>query len=865
MKKKTLLFILFLLLGISCLHLQAQNAYFFPKAEKLNPAIPTPEQFLGYAIGTHHTRHDRVIAYMQELDRLSDRISSEIFGQTYEYRPQILLTITSPANHARLEDIRKAHLQRATQNVADNEPLVIHLGYNVHGNEPSSTEAAMLTVYYLAASESEETLNWLNNLVITLDPVINPDGRDRHTHWANMHKGTPMVADPLDREHNEVWPGGRTNHYWFDLNRDWFLGVHPETRNRMKMFHKWKPYVNTDHHEMGTNSSFYFDPGLPASNNPLVPKNLYENLHLRFAKYFEKGMNDIGSMYFTKEVFDKLYPGYGSSYVNFYGGIGFLFEQASSRGHIQETTTIPLTFAFTIRNQVAASLATIRGSIGERTELIKHRRDFYRISLENARKSPIKGYIFGDSKDENRTNAFVNMLLSHEIECYEVESNQIIEGKKFEKGKSYIVPTEQLNYIMVQSVFENVTKFADSIFYDASTWTLVHAFGLPHAELKTPLAKGKQVTETKVKVPAKVEKSNYAYLIDWTDYYAPKALYHLVNEGAIVQTSFKPFSTAINGKERNFGYGTLVIPVQQQKISADSLFTLLQKVSKAAMIDVFSVSTGYNLSGIDLGSNNVRTVKKPEALIIIGAGINAYEVGEVWHLLDQRIGMPITKLELANLGRVNLSKYTTIVMVGSGFGGGGYNSIDEGTKNRLKSWLASGGTLITFKGATEWAIKQGLTKEKLKEEKKDEKDKKDPKITRIDFDKAAPTEGAKGINGAIFEIDLDITHPIGFGYTNRKLPIYRNGVTMLEPSTNPYNTIGQYTANPRISGYISNDNLKKLANSAAILVSGEGAGRVILFSDNPNFRGTWYGTNKLFLNALFLGGLISTPNVEGGE
>lgn len=868
MKKTTLLFVLCLFLGILCLCMEeskAQNAYFFPKAEKLNPAIPTPEQFLGYAIGTHHTRHDRVIAYMQELDRLSDRISSEIFGQTYEYRPQILLTITSPANHARLEDIRKVHLQRATQNVGDNEPLVIHLGYNVHGNEPSSTEAAMLTAYYLAASESEETLNWLNNLVITLDPVINPDGRDRHTHWANMHKGTPMVADPLDREHNEVWPGGRTNHYWFDLNRDWFLGVHPETRNRMKMFHKWKPYVNTDHHEMGTNSSFYFDPGLPASNNPLVPKNLYENLHIRFAKYFEKGMNELSSMYFTKEVFDKLYPGYGSSYVNFYGGIGFLFEQASSRGHVQETTTIPLTFAFTIRNQVAASLATIRGSIGERVELIKHRRDFYRLALENARKSPIKGYIFGDNKDENRTNAFVNMLLSHEIECYEVESDQSIEGKKFEKGKSYIVPTEQLNYIMVQSIFEKTSNFADSIFYDASTWTLVHAFGLPYAELKTPFAKGKLITEVKVKTPANVEKSNYAYLIDWTDYYAPKALYHLVNEGAIVQTSFKPFSTTIDGKERNFGYGTLVIPVQQQKISADSLFALLKKVSKAAMIDVLSVNTGYNLSGIDLGSNNVRTVKKPEALIIVGAGINAYEVGEVWHLLDQRIGMPITKLELANLGRVNLSKYTTIVMVGSGFGGGGYNGIDEGTKNRLKSWLASGGTLITFKGATEWAIKQGLTKEKLKEEKKDEKDKKEPKIARIDFDKAAPTEGAKGINGAIFEIDLDITHPIGFGYTNRKVSVYRNGVTMLEPSTNPYNTIGQYTANPRISGYISKDNLKKLANSAAILVSGEGAGRIVLFADNPNFRGTWYGTNKLFLNALFLGSLISVPNVEGEE
>jgi Zinc carboxypeptidase len=870
MKKTALLFVIPLFFSTFCLHfgvVQAQNAYFFPQGEKFNPAIPTPEQFLGYAVGTHHTRYDRMIAYLQELDRLSDRITSEIVGQTYEYRPQILLTITAPANHARLEDIRKVHLQRATQNVGDNEPLVIHLGYNVHGNEPSGGEAALLTAYYLAASESEETLSWLNNMVITLDPTINPDGRDRHTHWANMHKGTPMVSDPADREHNEVWPGGRTNHYWFDLNRDWFLGVHPETRNRMRTFHKWRPYVHTDHHEMGTNSSFYFDPGLPASNNPLVPKNLYENLHIRFAKYFEKGMNDIGSMYFTKEAFDKLYPGYGSSYVNFYGGIGFLFEQASSRGHLQETTTIPITFAFTIRNQVRAALATVRGSMGERAELIKHRRDFYRTMLDNAKKSPIKGYIFGDSKDENRTNAFVNMLLSHEVECYELDNDQTVEGKKFEKGKAYIVPTEQLNYIMVQSVFENVTKFADSIFYDASTWTLVHAFAMPHAEVKTAFAKGKQISEPKAKAPANVEKSNYAYLIDWTDYYAPKALYHLVSQGAIVQTAFKPFSTTISGKERNYGYGTLIIPVQQQRISADSLFNLVQKVSKAAMVEVQTVGTGYNLSGMDLGSNNARTIRKPEALMIVGAGVNMYEAGEVWHLLDQRIGMPITKLEMSNLGRTNLNRYNVIVMVGAGgaFMGGGYNGIDENTKNRLRAWIASGGTLITWKGASEWAIRQGLTKEKLKEDKKDEKDKKETKITRIDFEKASPTEGAKGVNGAIFEIDLDITHPLGFGYTSRKLPVYRNGTTMLETSPNPYSTIGQYTVNPRISGYISNDNLKKLGNSAAILVSGEGAGRIILFSDNPNFRGTWYGTNKLFFNALFLGSLIGAPSAEGEE
>ncbi|HRI80435.1 MAG TPA: M14 family zinc carboxypeptidase, partial [Cyclobacteriaceae bacterium] len=300
----------------------AQADYFYPSAKALNKNIPTPEQFLGYPIGTHHTRHDKIVEYFKLLDQLSDRVVVEEIGKTIEQRIQVVAKITSPANHGRLEEIRKKNLEGASD-----IPLVIQLGYNVHGNEPSSSEAALLTAYYLTASEDEETMRWLNEMVILLDPVYNPDGRDRHTHWANMHKASPFVADPQDREHNEVWPGGRTNHYWFDLNRDWFLGVHPESRNRINFFHQWRPYLMTDHHEMGSTSTFYFDPGKYTSNNPVVPPFIYDVVHPKFAEYFSKGMNSIGSMYYTEESYDKLYPGYGSSYVNFYGGIGFLFEQ----------------------------------------------------------------------------------------------------------------------------------------------------------------------------------------------------------------------------------------------------------------------------------------------------------------------------------------------------------------------------------------------------------------------------------------------------------------------------------------------------------------------------------------------------------
>jgi len=833
----------------------AQASYFYPGGGKFNPAIPTPEQFLGYPLGSYHTRYDQTVAYYKELDRLSDRATFEVIGQTYERRPIVVLTITSPANQARIEDIRKAHLQRGSTNTGDGEPLVIQIGANVHGNEPSGGESTLLSAYYLVASEGEETLNWLNQMVVNINPVLNPDGRDRFNNWANMHKGTPYVADPLDREHTEVWPGGRMNHYWFDPNRDWFLTVHPEGEAWVKFFHKWRPYVVVDHHEMGTNSTFYFDPGKPTSNNPIVPEGLYNNIYPRFGRYFAESMNKIGSMYFTKEVFDKLYPGYGSSYANFFGGAGFLFEQASSRGHLQETTTIPLTLAFTIRNQFQAALATVRASLAEKAELIKLRRDFYRITGEQAKKSPIKAYVFGEANDANRTNALVNLCLTHEVEVYELDNNISQGGKKFDKGKAYLVPIEQPNYLMVRSFFEKAIDYSDSLFYDASAWSVIHSFNLPYTELRAPFAKGTRVAVPKVAAPAQVEQSTYAYVIDWADYSAAKAVYHLQNHGAIVQTAFKPFSLSLGGNARSYSYGTIVIPVQQQKIAPDSLFRLVKETSQAAGIPVQAVGSSLALSGIDLGSNAVRTLKKPEVLMLVGQGVSAYEAGEVWHLLDTRVGMPITKIEWTNLGRANLNRYTTLVMVS------GTYSLDKPIVDRIKAWVNAGGTLITFKTATEWAIKQGLTKEKLMAPDTA----KNKKPNRVDYDNAANVEGVKAVNGAIFEMDLDITHPLGFGFSDRKVSMFRNNLTLLKPSESPYNTVGQHPANPLIGGYISKDNLKRVANSAALIVSGEGQGRMVLFAFNPNFRGIWYGTNKLFFNAILFGNNITVPSFENNE
>jgi len=831
-----------LFLTLSFLLLQGQANYFYPNKGNFDSSIPTPEQFLGYAIGEQHTRHDRIVAYLKELDRLSDKVSFEIIGETFEHRAQVVAIFSSPENHKNLEQIRLQHLSNQL-NVTNNKvPLVIHLAYNVHGNEPSSSEAALLTAYYLTASQSDETKQWLNNMIITLDPVINPDGRDRHTHWANMHKGTPAVSDPNDREHNEIWPGGRFNHYWFDLNRDWFLATFPETRNRINFFHKWRPYVQTDHHEMGTNSTFYFDPGKESSNNPIVPDYLYNKIYPKFGEYFTKATNSIGSMYFTKEAFDKLYPGYGSSYINFYGGAGFLFEQGSSRGHVQETTTIPITFGFTIRNQFTASLATITAALAEKESLFEMRKQFYLTAKQQAANSVIKGYSFGDANDFNRTKAFIDLLLLHKIDVYKVPNST-----------NYFVPTAQDNYIMVRSIFENQITYKDSTFYDASTWSLIHAYGLPFSEVKSSMTLSEKINTPLVFNSTPIVKSSYAYLVSNSDYNIHQFIYALQNEGVFVQTATRTFSTNINGENMNFGYGSIIISVQQQKIDADKLYNIVSKASVAANIKVHTVATGFSNSGIDLGSNNVKTLKKPEAAMIIGNGVAASEAGEIWHLLDQRLHMPITKLDILNFSRVRLARYNTLVIVS-----GVYNLLDKNSVDKIKAWVQEGNTLITIKTGAEWAIKNGFTKFQLSVDSSMTKG-------RIDYDRATEIEGAKALGGSIFTIDLDTTHPIGYGFSKRKVSVYKNNSTLFQNSTSAYNTIAQYTNTPLVGGYLHPNSLKMIKNSPSILVGSEGSGRVILFADEPNFRGTWYGTNKLFLNALFLGSIMTTPGANYTE
>ncbi|MEO1051017.1 MAG: M14 family zinc carboxypeptidase [Bacteroidota bacterium] len=844
------------LLFVACLMpilAMAQNGYFFPAGTSFDSSVPSPRQFLGYDIGDFHTRHDRIVSYMETLAQNSNKVHIQQIGFTYERRPQVILTITAPENYARLEEVRTAHLDLCDPSKPEpslnDMPVIVHLGYSVHGNEPSTSEAAMLIAYYLTAAQGPEVEEFLKSAIIFIDPVLNPDGRDRHTSWVNSHRGEPLVADALDREHNEAWPSGRTNHYWFDLNRDWLPLVHVESKNRMAFYHNWLPNVVTDYHEMGTNSTYFFEPTEPyGSENPVVPRSNYEGLNNLFAKYYVEALDEMGSLYFTKEVFDNSYPGYGSTYPDIQGGLGMVFEQASSRGHLQNTTTKPLTFPFTIRNHLRTSLATVKASVENHEKLLKHQRDFFKSASNEGKRSAVKGYVFGDENDKNRTKAFLELMLRHRIKTYELNRELKLSGSTFKPGHAFVVPTDQPQYRMVRSMFEKVTSFHDSVFYDASSWTMSLAYGMPHAEIRSGLSLGKEMgfedMETKI---APVVEASYAYVFEWSDYNAPKALYHLIDKGVFAKAAFKPFTINTTKGSQNFGYGSIVIPVADQNISKDQLLGMMQETSSLTMVNVHSVNSGYSLQGIDLGSGNMRTIQKPKVCMLIGDGISSYEAGEVWFVLDHKLNMPVTKVDVTDFRRVDLNQFNTLVLVS-----GNYNFLSDGQVNSIKQWVRQGGTLVTQRTATQWAVRKGLTSESLKS-------KKETKAPRRNYADAREYIGAKAIGGSIYQTDLDITHPLGFGYKNRDLSVYRNHTVFLEPSKNPYSTVVKYTANPLQGGYIHADNLDIIKNSASLLVSGQGRGRVVLFADNPNFRGFWYGTNKLFYNALFFGSHISVP------
>ena len=808
--------------------------YYFSQQDisTLNKDIPSPESVIGHPVGKWHISHDKLVEYMRKLASTSERITIEERGKTFEDRPLILLTITSKKNHQNINQIQKNHIDQTNGILTPkiDTPLVVYQGFSIHGNEPSGSNSALLLAYYLAASNDDFVNKLLSNTIILLDPSFNPDGLQRFAYWANTNKNINLNPDSNDREYNEVWPGARTNHYWFDMNRDWLPVQLPESRARINTFHKWLPNILTDHHEMGTNSTFFFQPGVPSRTHPLTSK-LNQDITRKISKYHVKALDEIGSLYYSEERFDDFYYGKGSTFPDINGGIGILFEQASSRGHIQNSDNGILTFPFTIKNQLTAGLSTLDAALNMRNEILDYQYNFYKKSREEGRKQKKSAIIFGDEKDAAKTYHLAEILKRHKIKFHHIRNNFSKDKINYKKNYSFVVPKDQKNFKLINAMFEKRTTFQDSLFYDVSAWTFPLAFNLDYnMDISMDIA-GKEVTELNKPLGIVKSKSNYAYLMSWNEYYSPSVLNEILDNNIIAKVALKEFKL----NDKKYDYGTILIPVKNQNISSNSLFEMLNSLAVENNLIIDGVDTGL-ADGIDLGSTEFKTINKQKVAVLVGEGINSYDAGEIWHLFDVRYGITITKLDVKSISKADLSKYSSIIMPSS------YGLSDINTAKIIK-WTEQGGNLIAFKNSLNWISKNKLLDLKFKTKKIQTKN--------ISFAQKENHFGAQVIGGAIFEAKLDLSHPINFGYKNKNISLFRNTTIFMDQDNISYNNPIIYSENPLLSGYISKENLEIIKSTVPFKTGAYKKGQVTCFSDNTNFRAFWYGTNKLLMNAIY--------------
>ncbi len=847
---KKIILVTLTVLIYSALFSQSYKSFFLPENLELSKELPFPGEVQGHIFGKWHFSHYQLINYLHELSEKSEKVTMWKYGETHENRPLYLLAITSPENQKKLETLRSRHLHHVQNKLAQNpkeDPVFIWLGYSVHGNEASPGNASMITAYHLAAAKNKEVKRILNHSVILIDPCLNPDGFTRAASWSNMHIHHTTNKNPYDRQFREDWPGGRTNHYWFDLNRDWLPAQHPESQARLEMFHKWKPHIVTDHHEMGSNSTFFFQPGVPKRMNPRTPEKNFK-LTKEIASFHAKALDKTGTLYFSEESFDDFYYGKGSTYPDVNGSIGILFEQSRVMGQVIKNEHGELSFADAINNHYTVSLSTIRAAINMKTELFSYQQQFYSKANKLAEKDKVKGYIFGDEKDKAKVFHFLEMLEKHEIDIYGLKNDIRINGKKFKSGSSYLVPTRQDQYRLIKSIFEKRTSFEDSVFYDVSSWTMPLAFDIPFAPLtnsKLKTHKGSKLEE--IRMPEgniSGKASNIGYIANGNNYNVHAFLYQLKKKGLIAKVATKSFSTKINSKEFQFSNGSIFVPAKKQKIKPKPLHDYLEKLSTKYGIDLVGMPTSLTDKGIDLGSRYFVPVKKPEILLAAGAGISSRSAGEIWHLLDHRMDIPVLMVKPEHLSRINLFDFNTLILPN-----GRYNYNDETTK-KIEFWLEEGGVMIALENASQWLQKEEWISWQRKENRKE-----NSSLT-LPYESRRNKRRINSISGVVLEAAIDPTHPVAFGIEKNQMPVLKNNNLFIKKSSDPYATPVMIKEQPLLTGYLSRENKEKVENTAWCLVGKKGRGKIISFVDNPNFRGYWYGTNKLFLNAIFYGDII---------
>lgn len=835
---------------VSIVKSQESMNYYLPQDITYNKNIPSPEDFFKMQMGEWHLTYDQVLSYLKEIDRLSDRAILAEYARTYENRPLVNLVFSSEGNMKNLEELKKLHFNFSEPGSTiepDEVPLVVTLGYGVHGNESSATNSSVITAYYLAAAQGEKMDKLLNQTIILVDPCLNPDGFTRHSTWANMNQSVTANGKPDSRQFREMWPGGRSNHYWFDLNRDYLPMIHPESRGRVEKFHEWKPNIVTDHHEMDANSTFFFQPGVPKRNNPLTPEKNY-TLTSEIATYHARFLDKTGASYFSEEQFDDFYFGKGSSYPDVNGSVGILFEQAGFRGRIRETANGLRKLSYGIRNQFTVTLSTLEAALYMKNKLLEYQKNFYAEALKTAKQDATKGYIFGNENDRIKTFYFAELLSRHQVDVLQITKEFSVDGKTFKPGSSFFVPLQQKQYRLIKSIFETATAFADTTFYDVSTWTMPFAYDVPFAKINAAnsITTGEKFDASKK--PAGLVKSgenSTAFLFRWNEYSAPAALYQLQNAGLITKVASESFSFEIEGNKEEFSPGTILIPAFDQPFVQTRIHALINDIAVKTGIIFYGVETSLTKSGIDLGSNNFIRLHKPETLMLTGNGVNSLDAGEIWHLFDQRYKIPLCLTDGTTIATTEFNRYNVIILPG-----GTYPDLTGETTQKIKLWVQTGGTLIVNTSATNWTTKNDLSKIKFKKQATSDS------LQYNLYSERQKERNLNDISGAIFQADIDLTHPLCYGYQNRELPIFKEGTSVAEKLNVKFAEPVIFSENPYLSGYVSDKNLERIKNAPVVTVETFGKGKVISYHEDMIFRGFWLATNKLFINSVFFGNTI---------
>jgi hypothetical protein len=816
----------------------------------MSQSLQSPEQFLGYQVGTRYTRHHRIVEYFRSVAQARpDMVKLEKYGETNEGRELLLAFVSTPDNIQRLQSIQQNNQRLAgtardkAAPVVANAPAIVWLSYNVHGNEPSSSEAALLTLYALTDPANTQTKEWLKNTVVVIDPCINPDGRDRYVNWFNSVVGKDKNANPVSREHAEPWPGGRSNHYNFDLNRDWAWQTQVETRQRLKKYNEWLPQVHVDFHEQGYNEPYYFAPAAEPFHEVITPwQRDFQNLIGRNnARYFDQN----GWLFFTKERFDLLYPSYGDTYPIYNGAIGMTFEQGGhSRGGLAVVNEDgdTLTLVDRAQHHYTTSLSTVETASKNQQKLISEFKQYFDDS-RSGKIGEYKTYVL-TAADENKLRAVTQLLDRNGVE-WGVVNNKNFRGFNYISGKEEAFADEgfhiavsayQPKAVMAKVLLEPRTVVTDSNTYDITAWSVPYAYGVKAYAVKEKLDVGNGWRTATEITPV---NATYGMLIPYQSFNSAKLLADMLKQGVKVRFAEKPFT--YQGK--NYDRGTLIV---LKTSNAPGWNDIANKACIKHHVQPVLLETGFMDKGADMGSPDVKIINgAPKVALLTGEQASSLGAGEVWHYFDQQLEYPINLINVSDLGRVNLRDYQVLI-VPDGY----YRSLgDKPTTDKLKDFVRGGGKLIAMENAVslmaggEWGIKN-------KDDKSGE-DKGEYANLRKYGDRDKGYLSAS-IPGAIFKLDLDNTHPLGFGYPDYYYTL-KQDAALYDFMKDGWN-VGVLKKDAHVSGYVGYKLKSKLKDATLLGVQDMGGGSVVYFSDNPLFRNFWENGKLLFANAVFLVG-----------